>query len=375
MNRQIDVLIIGGGLAGLTSAIHLSRAGKQVLLIEKNSYPHHKVCGEYLSKEVLPYLQWLGADPGVLKPININKLQITTADGRSCSTTLALGGLGISRYALDEFLYQHAKVSGCTVVHDTVTDVSFDQERFTVRTTNGNYHASLVLGAYGKRSALDQKLQRGFIQSRSPWLAIKAHYTGSFANDLVALHNFKGGYCGVSKVEDNLINICYLVDYASFKSYKNIEVHKQQVLYKNAYLKQVMESSSMDFAMPISISQISFENKEKVKEHILMIGDTAGLIHPLCGNGMGMAIHSAQICCKLVLSYLEGSITSREKLERAYEEHWKDEFKWRIWMGRKLAGILRKEPYADLVMKGLVQFPQLLSPVIRMTHGKPLIAG
>ena len=52
-----DVLIIGGGLAGLCNAIHLSKFGTKVLLIEKNEYPKHKVCGEYISNEVLPYLQ------------------------------------------------------------------------------------------------------------------------------------------------------------------------------------------------------------------------------------------------------------------------------------------------------------------------------
>jgi flavin-dependent dehydrogenase len=147
------------------------------------------------------------------------------------------------------------------------------------------------------------------------------------------------------------------------------------VLFKNAHIKHIMESSTLHFDVPISICQVSFEKKEKVMNHILMIGDTAGLIHPLCGNGMGMAIHSAQICCALVLSYLDGSIMRREKLEQAYEEHWTTEFKSRIWMGRSLAGILRTERYADLVMKGLVRFPQLLSPMIRMTHGKPLTAG
>lgn len=375
MSRQIDVLIIGGGLAGLTSAIHLSRAGKQVLLIEKNSYPQHKVCGEYLSKEVLPYLKWLGADLDALRPANINKLQITIASGQSCCTNLPLGGLGISRFTLDEYLYKHALESGCTIIQDTVTGVSFNANGFTVRTPNEQYAAQFVLGAYGKRSALDQKLARGFIKNRSPWLAVKAHYTGSFPDDLVALHNFKGGYCGISKVEGNLINICYLADYASFKSHKNIEVHQEQVMFKNTHIKEVIENSRMDFDEPMSISQVSFEKKEKVKNHILMIGDTASLIHPLCGNGMGMAIHSAQICCTLVLSYLDGQIATREKLEQAYQEHWTTEFKQRVWMGRNLASILRTERYADLVMKGLVRFPQLLGPMIRMTHGKPLIAG
>ena len=59
-NLIADVIIIGGGLAGLTNAIHLSKLGKKVLLIEKNEYPKHKVCGEYISNEVLPYLEFLG---------------------------------------------------------------------------------------------------------------------------------------------------------------------------------------------------------------------------------------------------------------------------------------------------------------------------
>ena len=46
MKTNVDVVIIGGGLAGLTSAIHLSKSGLKVTLIEKNDFPKHKVCGE-----------------------------------------------------------------------------------------------------------------------------------------------------------------------------------------------------------------------------------------------------------------------------------------------------------------------------------------
>ncbi|MDB5021301.1 MAG: FAD-dependent oxidoreductase [Pedobacter sp.] len=373
MNRQIDVIIIGGGLAGLTSAIHLSRAGKHVILIEKNTYPHHKVCGEYLSKEVIPYLNWLDANPEVLGPIDISKLQVTTTDGLSCMVDLPLGGLGISRYALDDFLYRKAKAQGCTVIQDTVTQVAFSEDNFRVSTSSHSYTSKLVLGAYGKRSALDHKLSRSFIRSKSAWLAVKVHYRGNFPADLVALHNFKGGYCGVSRVENDTINICYLVDYETFKSHTTLLTFQQEVLNKNKFLKKILDGSTSTFNTPLTISQISFKKKEKVKNHILMIGDTAGLIHPLCGNGMGMAIHSAKICSTLVLDYLDGRILSREKLEKSYLHQWRTNFSKRIRTGRFLSGILRHERCAAVIMRVLVKFPQLLAPIIRMTHGRPLI--
>ena len=70
-NCDTEVLIIGGGLAGLTSAIHLTKMGCKVIVIEKNSYPKHKVCGEYISNEVLPYFKWLNFDIEALQPTHI----------------------------------------------------------------------------------------------------------------------------------------------------------------------------------------------------------------------------------------------------------------------------------------------------------------
>jgi flavin-dependent dehydrogenase len=374
MASQIDVIIIGGGLAGLTSAIHLSRAGRSVLLIEKNAYPNHKVCGEYLSKEVIPYLKTLNVDLEVLRPLDISKLQVTTTNGQSCTVNLPLGGIGVSRYALDHFLYEKAKANGCAVVQDTVTQVTYSHNNFLVSTATATYTAPLVLGAYGKRSTLDQKLSRDFIRSRSPWLAVKAHYRGDFPSDLVALHNFNGGYCGVSGIENGLVNVCYLVNYKAFKTHKDLATFQSEVLYKNKYLKQILEGSYMTFKAPITTSQVSFENKEKVKDHIFMIGDTAGLIHPLCGNGMGMAIHAAKISSTLILKYLNGEITSRENLENDYQREWEKNFNRRVRMGKLLSGVLVKDRYANVVMNGIVKFPQVLRPMIRMTHGSPITA-
>jgi len=373
-SEENDIIIVGGGLAGLTCAIHLLKSGFDVTLIEKNTYPQHKVCGEYVSNEVLPYLKWLDADPAQLNPTEITHLSISSAKGKTINTKLPLGGFGISRFALDDFLFQKALKNGCTFVTDTVNSIDFKDDIFSISTAKtGLFNAKIVIGAFGKRSSLDQKLQRKFIQKKSPWLAVKAHYRGNIPSDLVALHNFKGGYCGVSKIENDYINICYLTDYESFKTYKNIPDFQHQVLYKNPRLKEVFENCIPLFDQPLTISQISFEKKEPVYNHILMIGDTAGLIHPLCGNGMAMAIHGAKICSELTIQFLNGDISSRSGLEEKYEKEWSRNFKSRLAIGKLLSAITRKEILFTPLLNLLIKFPSVLPKIIKKTHGKPII--
>ena len=374
MNTIVDVLIIGGGLAGLTSAIHLSKLGLKVALIEKNEYPKHKVCGEYISNEVLPYFKWLGLEISDLKPSSISKIVFSTAKGKTISGHLPLGGFGISRYELDHYLYLQALKNGCRIIQDGVTDIQFIEDEFHIFTSNNlQFNSKIVIGAFGKRSNLDLKLNRDFMLKNSPWLAVKAHYSGNFPNYLVGLHNFKGGYCGVSKVENDKINICYLVDYETFKQYKNIEEFQSNVMYKNPHLKTIFENCVLIFDKPLTISQISFEKKEAVENHILMTGDTAGLIHPLCGNGMAMAIHSAKIASELILSFFEKKINSRKELEEKYTREWNSYFKSRLETGRFLSKILQKEQTTTFLMQLITIFPFLMPLIIKKTHGKPII--
>lgn len=368
-----EVLIIGGGLAGLTAAIHLSKIGLNVILIEKNEYPKHKVCGEYISNEVLPYLNYLDLNISNLQPSNITNLEFSTLSGKIIKTALPLGGFGISRYTLDEYLYKKAIANGCKIIQDTVTSIVFEEEEFTVTTSDKTiFKSKVVIGAFGKRSTIDQKLNRNFIQKKSYWLAVKSHYSGDFPNDLVGLHNFKGGYCGVSKVENNSINICYLADYKTFKKYRNIADYQEHVVFQNPHLRTIFSKSKLLFENPLTISQISFDKKQSVENHILMIGDTAGLIHPLCGNGMAMAIHSAKIVSELVAQYYNHEIKSRAELESRYETEWNSNFKDRLRMGRFLSNLLQKQKLSAILLRMLIIFPFLLPIIIKKTHGKPI---
>lgn len=372
--EQYQVGILGGGLAGLTAAIHLAQHGVAVLLIEKYRYPHHKVCGEYVSNEVLPYLTHLGIDVFEEGAVDIRRLQLSTSSGQCMEVGLPLGGFGMSRYHFDHLLYQRARDLGVTFCFDVVTDVRFEGQRFTVKNASEEtFVTSLVLGAFGKRSLLDKKLQRDFLKVKSPWLGVKCHYKHEdFPNDLVALYSFSGGYGGLSKTETGNVNFCYLVTYNQFQHYGDLSTFQEEHLMRQPQLKSFFEQSNPVFDTPLSIGQISFAPKKPIENHLLMIGDSAGMIHPLCGNGMAMAIHSAQLASDCCIDFLKGE-QDRFGMEKRYAKMWGQHFNRRLYTGRVLQRFLMAPLAASIAMNSLAHSKKLVRAMIRQTHGKPIL--
>ena len=368
-----SVIIVGGGLAGLVSALHLSKKGLKVLLIEKNKYPKHKVCGEYISNEVLPYLQSLDFNPFDYGAKDITDFTLSTPGSRSVTTKLPFGGFSISRYCIDSELAKKVLEQGAKIIQATAKDIRFVNDQFEVSTNqNEQFTAKLVIGSFGKRSNLDVKMSRPFIKKTSPFLGVKAHYKGDFPEDAVGLHNFEGGYCGISKVETDNINVCYIADFKSFKKFKNIDDFQQKVLSKNKFLKNVFDNSELVFDKPLTISQVSFASKDPVENHIIMCGDSAGMIHPLAGNGMGMAIRAAQMASQLILKFTNGEIKSRNLLEQTYSNLWHKEFSGRLKSGHIISRLFRLGIFSELIMLFLKTFPFILPHIIKKTHGGPM---
>lgn len=369
--EKVDVLIIGAGPAGLVAGIHLAQQGVSVIVLEKETFPRHKVCGEYVSREVLPYLKQLGVDLEKIKPKGIKRFQLTSAKGKSLEAPLALGGLGLSRYAFDNHLYQKAVRSGVAVKQETVISSSYTDRQFHIETRGGTaYKAKQVLGAFGKRSNLDLSMSRLFARKKSSWMAIKQHYEQpDFPDDLVALHNFSGGYCGLSKTENHAVNVCYLTRTESFRTAGNTQTFSATVLSKNPFLLEFLSTARPLFKKPLSIAQISFEKKSLIENHILMLGDAAGLLHPLCGNGMAMAIHSAKLASELTLERLRGNLDQQE-LEERYKRQWNQRFSSRIKMGRLLQRAFVNEQVNLLTFPLLKRWPGLLQKIIASTHGR-----
>lgn len=371
--QRYDIIIVGGGLAGLTAALHLAEQGVKILVIEKKEYPHHKVCGEYVSNEVMPYLRNLGIDPFEKNAVPISKFEMSNTHGKKVAATLPLGGFGISRYAFDHLLFKAAN-KRAAFVFATAESIEFDQNIFTVRTVEKDvFKSDFVVGAFGKRSLIDTTMQRDFIQQKSPWLGVKAHFEYEFPEDTVALHNFEGGYCGLSKVETGAVNACYLTTFKSFKPSGNIDSFQKEVLSQNPCLEHFFNNSRLLFEKPLTISQISFERKKPVENHVFMIGDSAGLIHPLCGNGMAMAIHSAKLFSELFLISFQNKEGNRDRLETTYQLKWEENFTRRLRTGRQIQNLLLRPTTAAIGLKLAQTFPSIIPRLIKKTHGDLLV--
>jgi menaquinone-9 beta-reductase len=364
-----QVIIIGGGLSGLVAANCLAKANVPVILIEKKEYPFHRVCGEYISNETIPFLKSLDLFPAQFNPPSITRLQLTSVNGRAADLALDLGGFGISRYTFDYFLYEKAKQRGVIFYLNTEVDsVRFDESKFEVKTKDKTFYADVAIGSFGKRSKMDVSLQRSFIQKHSPYVGVKYHIRTQHPNDLIALHNFKDGYCGISNIEDGKSTLCYLTHRNNVKQFGNIKAMEEEVLYKNPFLKSIFTNSEFLYPKPEVINEISFETKSPIDNHILMSGDAAGMITPLCGNGMAMAIHSAKVVSELVIAFSEDKIT-REQLEKQYHEKWNSLFANRLWAGRQIQNLFGSEWTSNLAVNLARYSKPVANFLVGKTHG------
>lgn len=373
--KTYDVGIIGGGLAGLNLSIQLARKGHSIVLFEKETYPFHKVCGEYISMESWNFLvNEIGVNLKEHEVAFIDKLWVTSPDGESLKSDLDLGGFGISRYKLDFLLKNLAVELGVSIIENCkAEDVNFGDNIFTVKTTKGVFNAKVCAGSWGKRSNFDVKWKRAFISKTSSrlnnYVGIKYHVKMNFAADVIALHNFKDGYCGMSKIEDDKYCVCYLTKASNIKKAGSIKKAEEDVLYQNPHLKKVFESMQHCYDAPLSISQISFSKKNAVENNILMIGDAAGMITPLCGNGMSMAMHGSKLAAMEISAFLNDSI-SRKEMERNYSKNWKNNFETRVATGKLVQYLFGRKSATNMLVKFMNKSKYLTDKLVHLTHGK-----
>ena len=307
---------------------------------------------------------------------HIKRLCVSAKNGNSFEQELPLGGFGISRYKLDSALALIAKQNGVVLYEQCrVNDVQFINGEFKIGSSIGNFRAKVGVGSFGKRSNLDVKWKRPFIVAKknklNNYIGVKYHIRYDFPGDLIALHNFKKGYCGISRIEDDKYCLCYLTSADNLQSSNNdIRKMEQNILSANPHLKKIFSECEMLWREPVVISQISFEKKGLVEDHVLMVGDAAGMITPLCGNGMSMALHASKLAAEQIKGFL-GDAISRDRMEKNYSSIWNEHFAGRLKTGRILQRLLSDERLANLVISVGRSFPGFIRTLIKQTHGRP----
>lgn len=373
-----DAIIIGGGLAGLVCSIMLSRKGFKILLLEKKTYPFNKVCGEYVSNEVIGFLYTLGFDPFKYNASQIDKLRLSSPSGKNIFVDLDLGGFGISRFTMDYSLSKIAQNSGALLLENCrVNDVTFNENMFSVSSSAGLFKSRFVVGSYGKRDLLDKKLNRKFIHKHTGYLGVKYHIKLDYPINEIGLDNFSGGYSGIVKIENDKYNLCYLYRRKKNDNFKSIRELEEKILFANPNIRAIFEKAVFINEHPEVINEISFSDKTCIEDHIFLCGDAAGLITPLCGNGMSMAIHGAKILSEILIhNLIKGNninALQRLKIENNYTKSWETTFSNRLFWGRTLQKIYGNKNLTAASLSIIHAFPTLEKWLIKKTHGKSII--
>ncbi|HQW91617.1 MAG TPA: pyridine nucleotide-disulfide oxidoreductase, partial [Ferruginibacter sp.] len=306
----------------------------------------------------------------------IKKLLVTAPNGNQLKQELPLGGFGISRYTLDNSLKEIALSNNVALFENCkVIDVIFLHDEFLVQTASGKFTCRICCGSFGKRSNLDVKWGRPFANLKpnklNNYIGVKYHIKTSFPADTIALHNFKNGYCGISKIEEDKYCLCYLTNAGNLKANSNsIKDMEKNILYKNPHLENIFTNSEFLYQSPVTISQVSFNKKNQVENHVLLTGDAAGMITPLCGNGMSMALHAGKIASGYIHEFLSGKI-SRAEMETAYTHQWSSTFSKRLQTGRRIQSLFGKVWITNFFIAVMKKMPGLTRSLIKQTHGKP----
>ncbi|KAA6460848.1 hypothetical protein DYQ86_11200 [Acidobacteria bacterium AB60] len=309
MTPAPDCLILGGGLAGSMAGLLLARAGRRALLLEKESSPHHKVCGEFLSPEAVGYLRLAGIDPLALGAVPIHRLRLSVAH-RTVESPLPFTALSLSRCTLDEALLARAAEEGCTIRRGAAAEhLERSAGNWTARIAGGaTFTAPTVFLATGKHDLRGWRRSPG---AQSDLVGFKLHWRLAPANtadlrDAMELFLFPGGYGGLALVENEVANLCLVVRKATLRQAGNWPALLDSLLAQNRRIRHLLQGAAPLWERPLAVSSIPYGHLGSPHRNASLwsLGDQVAVIPSFTGDGMSIALHSAALAAS---GFLAGS--------------------------------------------------------------------
>jgi flavin-dependent dehydrogenase len=302
--RSTEHLIIGGGLAGSMLGIRLAIAGKEVTLLEKERGPHHKVCGEFLSREAVDYLQSAGLDPLALGAVSLRLVRLAVRR-TMVEAALPFPALSLSRHVLDEALLARAEHAGCNVQRGAfVENLSANRTDWEAHLRDGDrLHARTVFLANGKHDLRGHDrgsaAQGDLVGFKMHWRLAPAQIAG--LREAMELFLFKGGYGGLSLIEKGQANLCLVVKRTRLRKLGAWGDLFASILADLPHLAQRLNGATALWERPLAVSSIPYGYLAG-RAGLWCVGDQAAVIPSFTGDGMSIALHSASLAARMFLA-------------------------------------------------------------------------
>ncbi len=378
---EYDVAVVGAGLAGSSIAAQLATAGWRVLLLERDEFPRHKVCGEFLSPEVQQTLYALNLYQPVvaLQPVALQRATITGRRGKTLTIALPGTAWGLSRYALDATLAATAVARGATLQSGS-TLISYGQNHagygLVVRTSDQRrvaINARALIMACGRHTAPGLPPRERAAAARAQgWrrcVGIKVHYADILMPPQTELYLLPGGYVGINPIEGGRANLCALLSYDTFaQAGRQIDAAVKQMIRWNGALAERLADAVPVAESRCTVAPVDTERRALPWDGVACLGDTAAMIPPLCGDGMAMALQTAALCAPLADEFLRGRRTLVAWQQR-YSQEWHGAFDTRLRVGRALQTVLGWPQIGDLMLDLGHVMPSLATYLMRATRG------
>ncbi|MEQ8302824.1 MAG: geranylgeranyl reductase family protein [Cyclobacteriaceae bacterium] len=371
--KDYDIVIVGAGPAGCACAYQLRDSGLKVALIDKDSFPRDKICGDALSADVINQFYRMETELGEQLKHFVHKTNshgvrfvgpnhVTLNIKSTHPETSKLGGYTARRKDFDHFFFN--QLSGQPHL-DLLTgrkleEVTVRSDRVEAVTTGGTLNASIIVGADGANSVVNRKLTNYKMEKTHFCGGLRQYYenvSGFHEGDYIELHFYKDllpGYFWIFPLPNNQAN----VGLAMLSS----EISRQRIDLK-AKLKQIIENHPnvkhrfvdakplepvKGFGLPIG------SKKQKIAgDRFLLLGDAASLIDPFTGEGIGNAIRSGRIAAEHLIKACQ-----HNRFDAAFNQNYSSQVYDKMWKELRLSRGMQK----------LLRYPRLLNLVFNKAH-------
>jgi flavin-dependent dehydrogenase len=354
---DLDVLILGGGPAGSAAAIELARGGRRVAILERSLTPHDKVCGDFLSGEAVADLAHLGVNPAALNAVAIHHVRLAGPLGIS-SARLPFAAQSLTRRALDDALLGRAADSGVQVLRGHAAQslqcrgCAWSVE---VSAAGGCFplHAADLILATGKHDLRGRPRPAGVHSGLIGFKMYLRLAPGQRAavGDGIELVLLRGGYSGLSLVEDNIANLCFVLRRAA-------------ELCKHPHLRTRLAGAEPLLARPLAISPIpyGFVRHAAIASGLWSVGDQAAVIPSFTGDGIALALHSGRLAAQAMLSGASAE---------AFQHQFHAQVHRQVARATVLSRALTAQPQRTVLEVGTRLFPRALTLVAAGTRLAP----